>query len=355
MTIDDLRQNGCILFECITGSKAYGLDLPHSDTDIRGVFILPEQQFFGLEYTDQVSDETNDIVFYELRRFVKLLYQSNPNLLEMLNATPEHILFKHALFDRLRPEWFLSKGCKDTFTGYARTQIRKAQGLNKKIFNPMPRERQSLLHFCYVTSGNGSTALLSWLKQRGWDQERCGLVNIPHMKDVYGLYYDQQGERKYRGVVASEDANDVALSSIAKGEELVVYLYFNRDGYSSYCRDHRQYWEWVEKRNEARYRNTLEHGKNYDAKNMMHTFRLLDMAEEILRDGKVIVKRPNREELLRIRRGDHSFDELMAMAEAKIRRIEELASTSNLPEEPDREAIEVALVAMRKEWYENND
>lgn len=351
VTIEDLRHQGAILFECITGSKAYGLDLPHSDIDIRGVFILPERRFFGLDYLDQVSDETNDIIFYELRRFVDLLYQSNPNLLEMLNVAPEHILFKHPLFDRLRPEYFLSKRCKDTFLGYARTQIRKARGLNKKIFNPIPRERQSLLHFCYVAQNGGSVALLPWLAQRGWSQECCGLVNIPHMKDVYGLYYDQERKKGYRGILTKEDANDVTLSSIAKGEKLVAYLFFNRDGYSSYCKDYRQYWEWVEQRSEERYRNTLEHGKNYDAKNMMHTFRLLDMAEEILGKGKVIVRRPNRAELLRIRNGEYTFDELMTMADAKIRHIEELAETSPLPEEPDRGAIEEALVGIRKEWY----
>ncbi len=41
---------------------------------------------------------------------------------------------------------------------------------------------------------------------------------------------------------------------------------------------------WVEHRNKARYNTNIEHGKNYDSKNLMHTFRLLDMAEEIARE-----------------------------------------------------------------------
>ena len=48
MTIEELRAKNLILLECITGSKAYGLDLPHSDTDIRGIFILPKKQYYGL-------------------------------------------------------------------------------------------------------------------------------------------------------------------------------------------------------------------------------------------------------------------------------------------------------------------
>ena len=44
MTIQDLRDNNLILLECISGSRAYGLDLPTSDTDLKGVFILPKEQ-----------------------------------------------------------------------------------------------------------------------------------------------------------------------------------------------------------------------------------------------------------------------------------------------------------------------
>ena len=43
MTIDELRNRGLIIYECISGSKAYGLDIPESDTDIKGVFIIPTE------------------------------------------------------------------------------------------------------------------------------------------------------------------------------------------------------------------------------------------------------------------------------------------------------------------------
>ena len=51
MDISTLKQSGSIIFECISGSKAYGLDTPASDTDIRGVYILPQDQFYSLNYT----------------------------------------------------------------------------------------------------------------------------------------------------------------------------------------------------------------------------------------------------------------------------------------------------------------
>lgn len=75
LTIDDLKAQNLILFECISGSRAYGLDTLTSDTDIKGVFYLPKEQFYSLhsDYIPQVSNETNDIVYYELGRFVELL------------------------------------------------------------------------------------------------------------------------------------------------------------------------------------------------------------------------------------------------------------------------------------------
>ena len=66
LTIDWIKDNGLLVFEVIAGSKAYGLDNEKSDTDIRGVFILPKDMYYGLEYTEQVNNETNDIVYYEL-------------------------------------------------------------------------------------------------------------------------------------------------------------------------------------------------------------------------------------------------------------------------------------------------
>ena len=164
MTIADLKAQNCIIFECITGSRAYGLALPHSDTDIKGVFVLPKDKFYGLEYVPQVNDETNDTVYYELGRFIDLLTKNNPNLLEMLNVSEEHILHKDPIFDKLLPELFLSKISADTFVNYADSQIKKAKGLNKKIVNPMEPARKTPLHFCYLTHEQGSIPLLKWLE-----------------------------------------------------------------------------------------------------------------------------------------------------------------------------------------------
>lgn len=73
MTIQDIKAKNLILFEAISGSRSFGLATENSDTDIRGVYYLPKEDFFGLNYIPQISNETNDITYYEIGRFVELL------------------------------------------------------------------------------------------------------------------------------------------------------------------------------------------------------------------------------------------------------------------------------------------
>ena len=84
---------------------------------------------------------------------------------------------------------------------------------------------------------------------------------------------------------------------------------------------------------------------------MMHTFRLLDMAAEIATEKRIIVKRPNRDFLLKIRRGEFQYQELVEMAEEKAHRIKELFDKSDLQEKPDRETVNEVLVGMREELF----
>lgn len=352
MTIQEIKDKGLLLFECISGSKAYGLDTATSDTDIKGVFFLSKDQFYGLDHIEQVSNETNDEVYYELGRFVELLIKNNPNILELLATPDDCVLYRHPIMQRLHIDLFLSKLCKETFAGYAVTQIKKARGYKKKIVNPVDKERRSVLDFCFILKGYSSVPLKNWLNENNYQQERCGLTSIPHSKGVYALFYDETNSLHYKGIISSELANDVSLSSIPKGEKEKTYLFFNLEGYSSYCKDYREYWEWVELRNEDRYLSNMGHGKGYDAKNMMHTIRLLQVAHEILSTGKLNVKRANREELLGIKSGKFEYEQLLQMADALMHDIEIAYEQSQLPTEPDRQLIESVLIKMREELYE---
>jgi uncharacterized protein len=354
MTLHDLnKDNNHLLLKCISGSQAYGLALPHSDTDIKGVFVLPKEEFYGLQYTDQVNNETNDEMFYEVWKFFDLLLKNNPNLLELLNTPDDCVLYKHPLMLNIKSEMFVSRLCAQTFGQYAYAQIKKARGLNKKILNPLDKKRKTILDFCYVVKGHSSIPSTQWLQEKNLDQKDCGLVAIDHMHDMYALFHADQADQdiRFNGIYSGDSANDVSLTSIPKGIESLAVLSFNKDGYSKYCKDYKLYWEWVEQRNEERYENTVSHGKNYDSKNMMHVFRLLNMAEEIARYKKVNVRRQEREWLLRIRAGDFMYEELVKQAEEKIQVTEELFKRSDLPEAPDSSAAESLLVKIRESRY----
>jgi hypothetical protein len=254
----------------------------------------------------------------------------------------------------IKSEFILSKLCCDTFGSFALSQIKKARGLKKKIINPIAKERKSVLSFCFVNYDHGAIPLLKFLEIKGWKQEDCGLINIPHMNDVYGLYHSVNVKLS-SGIVRGNDSNDVCLSSIPKGTAQEALMFFNRNGYSTYCKKYREYWRWVDKRNEERYENTKSHGKNYDSKNMMHVFRLLEMAIEIGKEQKVNVRRPNRSFLLNIKAGKYEYEELLKMADEKQVEMELAFQNSPLPKKPDLAIINDLAYRLRDRLYEERE
>ncbi|KUG12411.1 nucleotidyltransferase [Elizabethkingia sp. HvH-WGS333] len=351
MTIEELKANKLILFEVVSGSRAFGLATENSDTDIRGVYYLPKDSFLGLDYIPQVSNETNDITYYEIGRFMELLQKNNPNILEILTSPDDCILYKHPLMDLLAQKDFLSKQCKDTFAGYAISQIKKAKGLNKKILNPVEKERKSVLDFCYILRDHLSVPLKKWLTEQKKIQDKCGLVNIDNTRGIFALFYDETGTMGYKGIIQNEEANQVSVSSIPKEAKCIAYIFCNLDAYSVYCKDYREYWKWVSERNEDRYNVNQKHGQNYDSKNMMHTIRLLQSCEQIFRTGSLRVRVDNRSELLDIKSGNQAYETVIQKAEDLIRTIEYYYTISTLPDYPDIQRTQSLLVEIRKNLY----
>ena len=322
MTIEQLRKKNLIILECISGSKAYGLDTETSDTDIKGVFILPKNEYYGLNYIPQISNDTNDIIFYEFGRFMELLSVNNPNILELLNTPSHAIIYKHPYLDGINSDMVLSKLCEKSFGQFALSQIKKAKGLKKKIVNPVRKDRKNILSFCYINYEQGSIPISKFFEIKNWKQENCGLIKVANMKDIYGLYYSNDNHF-FNGIIRSESANDICLSSIPKGLQQECILYFNREGYSLYCKEYKEYWEWVENRNEDRYTN------------------------------KINVHRRNREFLLEIKAGKYEYEELLQMAEQKQHEMEQAFRYSDLPEIPNMELINQMTYNIRDRFYNN--
>jgi hypothetical protein len=122
----DLEQ--FIIYRCVVGSRAYGLDNDESDTDRRGIYLAPaEMQWSLFGAPEQFEDNATQSCFWELQKFLTMALKANPNILECLyspmveKVTPlgEELL-------ALRQQ-FLSQMIFQTFNGYAMSQFKKIE------------------------------------------------------------------------------------------------------------------------------------------------------------------------------------------------------------------------------------
>lgn len=128
------------LYSCISGSNAYGMNTPESDLDVRGVVCPPSEYFFGLLNFEQVENQSKDICYYSLRKFISLAYKNNVHALEMLFLDPQHINIVNYPFNLIldKRDLFLSKLLGYSFGGYAYQQLMM---LNTKKKNQTGRQR----------------------------------------------------------------------------------------------------------------------------------------------------------------------------------------------------------------------
>lgn len=351
MNLNQLRNTDYIIFEAVVGSQLYGLATPTSDTDTKGVFKLPNRELFKMSHPKQINDDTNDTVFYEVKRFLQLAQTSNPNILELLFIPKDKVLYKSNEYQIIlnHRDKFITKAIRNSLGGYAISQIKKARGQNKKIVNPVNKDKKDLLDFCYILTALGSIPLKDWLRiQRigATNQESYGAASVSNAHNMFYIYHDE-GKYDFRGLLG-DGAHELRMSSIPK-ECIAGYsvMYCNTEGYSTYCKEYKEYWDWVDKRNPVRYDINKKHGKGYDGKNLMHCFRLLEMGIEIAETGIVNVARPNREWLLKVRSGEFEYEDLVNMAEEKLEKFDNAINKCNLPNHVDDKLINDILLEIR--------
>lgn len=390
---DKIRNEGRLAYEYIRGSQLYGLNTTSSDTDTGGVYLCTCEELHGLfGYKPQVSDSRHDNTWFEIGELLRLLMKSNPTVLETLFVPDNKILGEiHPLMRLIidNRDKFVTKQCFNPFFGYAKSQIEKARGLNKKIVNPVEK-RLTPLDFSYTFRNHGSGPFAEWLAERGLNQQYCGLTNISNMRDIHAVYYDFGQHCKsspqwmgnndfikfsmkycglqdkdqtieflndlkplgYRGAFSQgKDANDLTLSSIEKESgDPICFISYNRDAYSQHCRSYADYQRWVKERNPVRYEANLD--KNYDSKNMMHMFRLVHMASEIAEGRGIILERTyDRQFLMDVRNHRYEYEELMAKLEEETARMNDLMAHSTIPDKIDSDFVNSLLIEIRARQF----
>lgn len=455
-TFKSIREKGQLLYEYIRGSHSQGTNTETSDLDTGGVFMSPAENLLdlGIHYKDQVESSKHDDVWYELNKFMRLLLTSNPTMLESLFIDDEFILYEHPIITEIKKhrDKFVTKACFKPMFGFAKSQIEKMRGLNKKIVNPIV-ERKKPLDFAFTFRKQGSTKIEYWLEHRGMKQKYCGLVNIPNMDCMYAVFYDwgnhflnegidvkmlekayyntneedavqlvhmlktnttcssktsdtrslktseellqelefvqlgnmarfivesylnefafeadpytgkspfevwfeNQKPIGYKGMISQEkDSNELKLSSVEKDVEPICHMHYDKDKYSSHCREYKEYQTWVKERNPVRYESNLN--KNYDAKNASHCVRIINMCIEIASGKGFNVNRRNidREFLLDIKNHKYEYDDLMKIIEEKEKEMADAIATSTLPDKIDVEFVNDLLLNIRKKQIKSD-
>ncbi|UDW09903.1 DNA polymerase beta superfamily protein [Escherichia coli] len=348
------------LMRCYSGSIAYGTNLPTSDVDIRGIYCAEPKSILTPFFVDRemtLIDE-EDGKLYELTNYMKLFVDMNPNIIELMFVDRGDILQTSDVYEYLREQApkLLSSKVAFTFSGYAMAQLKRIKGHNKWINNPQPKEQPTQKEFMRLTH--------SWMDdnltkhkdfQKMLDDLNKLCVFLPMGDNIYGVIgtHDNAGLFNSDGSIRKVPYEQ--FSDEDKRRKPILIVKYLAEEHKQAKEKHKNYWAWVKNRNLVRH--DLEEKYGYDCKHALHLVRLMRMAEEILAEGKVLVKRPDAQELLAIRNGAWSLEKLLAWAEEKDDYIRNtLYKSTHLPKSTDLDfAADVLMTAQQMCWDKMND
>jgi hypothetical protein len=117
-----------VIFRCIVGSRAYGLETDESDVDRRGVYLPAANLHWALYgVPEQLENDATQEVYWELEKFLKLALKANPGILECLySPLVEHASELSQELLAMRAS-FLSKLVYQTYNGYVLSQFKKIE------------------------------------------------------------------------------------------------------------------------------------------------------------------------------------------------------------------------------------
>lgn len=345
-TAQQLMQDNLIV-KHYAGSRAYGTSLPTSDTDFRGVFVADpinlRTPFYVVKEVDDTTEE--DTKLYELAQFVKLSLDCNPNVIETLWVDESSIVQSSPAYELLRahaPQLLTSK-IAFTTSGYALSQLKRIKGHNKWINNPQTVKPP--MQIDYVSLVHNFTGAKTFKVDLTWFITDHRLV--PFSGDILGLY-PMKGYTPFNHLTGTLNV-EYEGDTHELGTPMFL-LKFNREVYLHAKDNWSNYWEWKNNRNEVR--SVLEEKFGYDTKHAMHLVRLLRMGAEALTEGVIKVKRPDAEELLAIRNGAWTYEEIVAYAEMMDQKVlKELLPKTDLPRKPNIHlAAQLIMSVQDKTW-----
>lgn len=334
------------------GSHAYGTSLPSSDLDLRGIAIAPKEYYLGFgQVFEQAEQKVPDLVVFELRKFMKLAADANPNVLELLHTDDSDHVVTSPLFEKLHENrhLFLSRKAKHTFSGYAVSQLKRINTHYRWLKNPPTqgptRAEFNLPERTVIPADQLAAANAAIQKQVDqWSWHELEDVDPSVRQALKDEFTRRLAEITSWGWEETTEKTWLAASRSVGFDTNFIELLDRERRYTGKLREWQQYNDWKKNRNVDR--AALEEKYGYDTKHGMHLVRLLRMCREILTEGKVLVRRPDAEELLRIRAGEWDYHKLVEWAEAQDKDLEALSKTSKLPNAPDRKKLDQLCIEM---------
>ena len=116
-----------VIFRCIVGSTAYGLNHEGSDVDRRGFYLPPAELHWGLAGVPDQLETDSEECYWELEKFIRLGLKANPNILECLySPLVETCTPLAARLIEMR-QVFLSRHIHRTYNSYVLSQFKKLE------------------------------------------------------------------------------------------------------------------------------------------------------------------------------------------------------------------------------------
>lgn len=355
----DLRRRTILL--TVAGSRAYGMHTDDSDVDLKGVCIPPRKYRDGfLNRFEQAENQKDMLLFsdlfskveqrkgeegevegtiYDIRKFFALATQNNPNILDAVFCRPEEVRFcdRAGAIIRTYAESFLSRKCRWTFGGYARSQLKRINTHRRWLLNPpdhKPTRAEFNLPERTLIPTNQLAAAQDAIKKKidSWE------VDYGTLDESEKIYIQDQLAQSWAEMKVGSDEKFAAAARMIGYDENFIELLDRERKYRSAITEFNQYLTWKDERNAER--AALEAKFGFDTKHGSHLVRLLRMCREILTDGVVNVYRPDADELLAIRRGEWTYDDIMAFVEDEESKIDEAYQHSVLPNVPNKEELD---------------
>lgn len=336
------------VYKCKHGSHAYGTNTEDSDLDIKGICIPPIEYFYGFKEFEQYEMKDPDLVIYSLRKFAKLAANANPNIFEILFVDESDILYMHPIIEPLfeNKGWFLSKKVKSAFFGYAKDRLKEIERNAGWLLNPpkLPNRED----FGLTDKDNFPKGLYDSFNSQVQKFIDTFQLDLSWLDDAERLEVTSAIKSQLYKAGLNAEKIFSSLSRFVENDALTILLKENsfrasKNNYDSYVNH-------ITKRNPKRLELEIKCG--YDGKDAGHLIRLLSMALEMITGKGVVVKRPDREKLLEIRKGLWSKEQLMEETNRLIKEIEEKIKTTTLPNKPEEEKIEKLVVDITYKFHQ---